>query len=132
MGGHLTLGVASEDLCEPPEDDEFDTTPLEDDPFDVDPPPGGPPHLTLTTQGRRDARAAEVKTKSAGNNGQMPLLLPVRGPDEVATTAALRQAAEGDPDRVRQAIRQLGVAQATYLYGHRLVAPHLTDQTDTA
>ncbi|WP_405710018.1 hypothetical protein OG264_15955 [Streptomyces xanthophaeus] len=57
----------------------------------------------------------------------MPLLLPVRGPDEVATTAALREAAEGDPDRVRRAIRDLGVAQATYLYGHRLVAPHLTD-----
>lgn len=140
VGGHLTLGVAPEDLCEPPEDVEFASDPPEgppeDDPFDADPPGSWPaPHLTLTSQGRRDARAAEVKTKSATTGGQMPLLLSVRGPDEVATKAALREAAEGDPDRVRRAIRELGTAQATYLYGHRLVAPHLTDDrtaTDTA
>ncbi|MFB6517465.1 hypothetical protein [Streptomyces sp. NPDC056401] len=137
VGGHLPLGGAPEDLCEPPEDDDYAAEPTEgppeDDPFDADPPGAWPtPHLTLTSQGRRDARAAEVTAKSASNSGQMPLLLPVRGPDEVATKAALREAAEGDPDRVRRAIRELGTAQATYLYGHRLVAPHLTDQTDTA
>jgi hypothetical protein len=135
VGGHLTLGVAPEDLGEPPEYDEIDTTPPEADPFGDDPPPSGPPRLTLTTQQRRDARAAEVKAKSAGNQGQMPLLLSVRDPEHVATIAELRAAAESDPEAVRRAIRTLGRTEALRLYGHRLVFQHLRDDptdTDTA
>ncbi|MFD3777317.1 hypothetical protein [Streptomyces sp. NPDC058612] len=62
----------------------------------------------------------------------MPLLLSVRDAEHMATTAAVREAAEGDPDRVRRAIQDLGQAGAISLYGWRLVAPHLTDHTDTA
>ncbi|MFG2993982.1 hypothetical protein ACGFZK_32605 [Streptomyces sp. NPDC048257] len=135
VGDHLTLGVAPEDLGEPPEYDEIDTTPTEADPFDVDPPPPGPPQLTLTTQQRRDARAAEVKTKSASSQGQMPLLLSVRDPEHVATIAEVRAAAEDDPEAVRRAIRSLGRTEAIRVYGHRLTFQHLRDDTtdtDTA
>ncbi|MFE7096993.1 hypothetical protein [Streptomyces erythrochromogenes] len=130
VGGHLTLGVAPEDLGEPPEYDEVDSTPTEADPFDVDPPPPAPPQLTLTTQQRRDARAAEVKAKSAGNKGQLPLLLSVRDPEHVATLAEVRAAAEDDPEAVRRAIRTLGRKEAIRVYGWRLVSPHITDFTD--
>ncbi|MFD9306107.1 hypothetical protein ACFWCB_26220 [Streptomyces sp. NPDC060048] len=134
VGGDVSLGVAPEELCEPPDDVEFGSSEQpEDDPFDADAPGSWPqPSLTLTSQGRRDARAAEVKAKSASSRGQMPLLLSVRDPEHVATAAAVREAAAQDPDLVRRAIRELGVTDAIRLYGHRLVAPHLTDQTDTA
>ncbi|WKV74249.1 hypothetical protein AW27_026480 [Streptomyces sp. PCS3-D2] len=134
VGGHLTLGVAPEELGEPPEVDEVDTTPTEADPFDTAPPPA-PPRLALTTQERRDARAAEVKTKSASSRGQMPLLLSVRDPEHVATVADVRAAAETDPEAVRRAIRKLGRTEAIKVYGWRLVSPHLRDDTtatDTA
>ncbi|MCY0921868.1 MULTISPECIES: hypothetical protein [unclassified Streptomyces] len=106
-------------------------SPGEDGPADADPPPGAwPPRLTLTTQQRRDARAAEAKAKSAGNKGQMPLLLSVRDPEHVATVAEVRAAAEGHPEIVLRAIRDLGVRGAVTLYGHRLVHPHLTDESE--
>ncbi|MFB7171113.1 hypothetical protein ACFCYM_09865 [Streptomyces sp. NPDC056254] len=131
VGGHLTLGVAPDELGEPPGYDEVDTTPDEPDPFD-DTPPAAPPQLTLTAQERRDARAAEVKAKSAGNQGQMPLLLSVRDPEHVATVAEVRAAAQDDPEAVRRAIRTLGRTEAIRVYGHRLVFQHLrNDNTDT-
>lgn len=105
------------------------------EPADADPhppPEARPPQLTLTTQGRRDARAAQAKAKSASSQGQRPLLLPVRDPEHVATKTALREAAEQDPEAVRRAIRDLGQAGAIDLYGWRLVAPHIAGHTDTA
>ncbi|NUP19038.1 MAG: hypothetical protein HOZ81_23695 [Streptomyces sp.] len=131
--GDVTLGGAPEDLGEPPEYDELDTTPTEADPFDADPPAvQEAPRLTLTAQERRDARAAEVKTKSAANQGQMPLLLSVREPEHVATVADVRAAAGDDPEAVRRAIRTLGRTEAIRVYGWRLVSPHLrNDTTDT-
>ncbi|MGW2985431.1 hypothetical protein [Streptomyces goshikiensis] len=120
VGGQLSPGGAS-----PGEDGAADTGPQS-------PPGSWPPHLTLTTQQRRDARAAQVKDKSASSGGQMPLLLSVRAPEHVAAKAALREAAEGHPEIVLRAIRELGVRDAVTLYGHRLVHPHLTDQTEPA
>ncbi|MEV7584420.1 hypothetical protein [Streptomyces erythrochromogenes] len=135
VGDHLTLGGAPDELGEPPEYDDPDPPPAEADPFDVDPPAPAPPQLTLTTQQRRDARAAEVKTKSAASRGQMPLLLSVREPEHVATVADVRAAAETDPEAVRRAIRTLGRTEAIKVYGWRLVSPHLRNDnpdTDTA
>ncbi|MER6197994.1 hypothetical protein ABT234_11600 [Streptomyces sp. NPDC001586] len=121
VGGHLTLGVAP---------------PSEDDPPDADSPPSpARPPLALTAQERRDARAAQVKAKSASSGGQMPLLLSVRDPEHVATVAEVRAAAEDDPGAVRRAIRDLGRTEAIRVYGWRLVSPHITDDvtdTDTA
>ncbi|MFZ3494588.1 hypothetical protein ACODT5_15415 [Streptomyces sp. 5.8] len=121
VGGHLTLGVAP---------------PGGDDPPDADPPPtSARPPLALTAQQRRDDRAAQLKTKSASNGGQMPLLLSVRDPEHVATVAEVRAAAEGDPEAIRRAIATLGRTEAIHVYGWRLVSPHLTDDitdTDTA
>ncbi|WP_423833329.1 hypothetical protein [Streptomyces manipurensis] len=134
VGGDLTPGGAPEDFREPPDDEappEDDDAPPEDDPFDVDPEPPGPPQLTLTTQEKRDARAAQVKAKSASNQGQMPLLLSVRDPEHVATIAELRSAAENDPEAVRRAIRSLGRAEAIRVYGWRLVSPHIRNDPDS-
>lgn len=121
VGGHLTLGVAPDGG---------------DDPLDADPPAApARPTLAVTAQERRDERAARVKAKSAGNQGQMPLLLSVRDPEHVATVAEVRAAAEGDPEAVRRAIATLGRTEAIHVYGWRLVSPHLTDDitdTDTA
>lgn len=118
VGGHLTLGVAA---------------PGEGDPPDADSPPAtARPPLALTAQDRRDARAAQVKAKSASNGGQMPLLLSVREPEHVATVAEVRAAAEDDPEAVRRAIRTLGRTEAIRVYGWRLVSPHIAnDITDT-
>lgn len=41
---------------------------------------------------------------------------------------ALRAAAT--PEEIRHAIAELGATQATRVYGHRLVAPHLVDLSD--
>ncbi|WP_328739912.1 hypothetical protein OHA91_22925 [Streptomyces erythrochromogenes] len=117
VGGHPSLGGA------PPGDS---------DPPNADPPPDTDrPPLALTTQERRDRRAAEVKAKSASSQGQMPLLLSVRAPEHVATVAEVRAAAETDPEAVLRAIRTLGRREAIRVYGWRLVSPHITDFTDT-
>ncbi|WP_030659771.1 MULTISPECIES: hypothetical protein [Streptomyces] len=117
VGGHLTLGGA------PPGDS---------DPPPADPPPAAArPSLAVTAQEQRDARAAEVKAKSASSSGQMPLLLSVREPEHVATVAEVRAAAEADPEAVRRAIRTLGRREAIRVYGWRLVSPHITEFTDT-
>ncbi|WP_425244824.1 hypothetical protein [Streptomyces sp. NEAU-NA10] len=68
--------------------------------------------------------------KPETDSGQRPLLLAVRSPHQVSAEelAALRAAAT--PDEIRQAITELGGAQALFVYGHRLVAPYLADLPD--
>lgn len=62
----------------------------------------------------------------SGSSSQPPLLLPVRSPAHVSPAVAEMRAA-ATADDVRKAIAEYGQADATALYGWRLVAAHLNN-----
>ena len=78
---------------------------------------------TLTLRAVPSAPGARVKASASG--GQRPLLLPVRSPNEVTPEELAELRAAATPAEIQQAITELGSAQATFVYGHRLVAPYL-------
>jgi hypothetical protein len=92
--------------------------------------PAGRDTPTLRAVPRPPGGRAPAPGGRQDGSSQRPLLLPVRSPAQVSPQelAALRAAAT--EDEVRQAITELGHAQAIRVYGHRLVAPLLAELPD--
>jgi hypothetical protein len=109
VSGQPQDACAREALEEPPADGKAPTL------RSVPSPPGGRP---------------TPSAPATSGSSQRPLLLPVRSPHEVSPEELAALRAQATPDEIRQAITELGSSQALFVYGHRLVAPHLAALPD--